>query len=162
MVCSTWPRSAGLSTRSGRSSRGPDESGRLCYQARSELILTWWRHGSWAKLQEPSSRGSRRDTESWSSPDPPDPDESGLIVGVGEPDPSLEVDGQVVGDVELASLEAVGQHGDGAVGPVAHHPPGPALAGVEHSVRVEYQPVGHDISGLVSERKTVEERVWGS
>ena len=65
-----------------------------------------------------------------------------LVERVGEPDPALRVDGQVVGDVQSLSFEPVRQHSSRAVRLVSDDPPRAALAGEQRPVGVEHEAVG--------------------
>ena len=65
-----------------------------------------------------------------------------VAVGVGEIDAAVGLDDDVVGPVETAALEAVGDHRDAAVELLARHPPGVVLAGDQAALQVAREPVG--------------------
>jgi hypothetical protein len=51
------------------------------------------------------------------------------IARIGEPDRAIRMDHDIVGRVERLAVPLVGQHGDRAIGLVAHHAPVQMLAG---------------------------------
>ena len=71
-----------------------------------------------------------------------------LVIRVGKPDPSQQVDRQVVGDVEPLALESVGQHGGATVLLVPHYTACAALARVQPALGVEHQAIGVVGTGL--------------
>src|SRR5262245_21466351 len=62
--------------------------------------------------------------------------------GIGEPDPPLAVDGQVIGPVVTAPLQAVGQRRHRAIRIEAGDAVVAALAPVEAALGIEHQSVG--------------------